>query len=442
MKKVYAASLVLAVAMSANAAPIDKSVKLEPQPVTMMQANTNLIPSVEKPTTATTPKAINSIDDLVGLKSWSCVGHLGDEGNEKYGPRSSACYFSKGDATTLIMENFPWAGKEAKMLVNISAKTVTVMNNQQVGENGTGGDMVYLYTYEVTVNSDGKYVRTSKPSVKGTIADDGTITFPENVWFGASDPANEPDGSFYYLDSDNVFSYLPFSTPVADDYETIGTATFTDGWFNSLLQINNVPAIVDSNVEVVRNKTNKNLIALKNPYKNSEWVSEFGAELTDGGYILLDVSDKEWVQVVPLVLCNLETENEDGSMCQYYPFNEEGYYVWSGVDYESIKQEWQLFEEPISNVDENGLVSLYHLYFGISGAPMGFYWWNGWPEDDVKQAIIELPEGSLGIEGVATDMTEGPVKYYNLQGVEIAAPVKGQLTIKKQGNKSVKFIAR
>ncbi len=444
MKKVYAASLALAVAMMANAAPIDKSVKLETKPATMMQANPNEVvtPSAVKPIAATTPKAINSIDDLVGLKTWSCVGHLGEEGDEKRGPREQACYFSKQDATTILMNDFPWQGKETKMLVNISAKTVTIMNNQQVGENGSGGEMVYLYTYEVTVGADGKYNRVSKPSVRGTIQEDGTIVFPENVWIGASDPTNEPNGRFFYLDSDNVFSYRPYNTPVADEYETIGTATFTDGWFNALLLVDGMDPIVDTEVEVVRNKTNKNLVALKNPYNNPDWVNVFGAELTDNGYILLDLTHKDWLQVMPLVQCNLEVENQDGSITEFFPFNEEGYYVWSGADWQGVKEEWELFEEPISNIDENGIATIYHLYFGQSGAPLGFYWWTAWPDGEVKTATIELPAGTMGIEGVATDMVEGPVKYYNLQGVEIAAPVKGQLTIKKQGNKSVKFIAR
>lgn len=441
MKKVYAASLAMAVAMAANAAPIEKSVKFETQPMTMSQANLEAVfaPSAMEPTTVTTPKAISSIDDLVGLKSWSCVGHLNGDG--KNGPRKDACYFSKSDETTILMENFPWGGKITKMLVNINAKTVTVMNNQAVGENGTGGDMVYLYLYKAVPNGD-KMDLVSQTSVKGTIKDDGTITFPEDIYFGASDPANEPNGSYYYLDSNNEFSYLPFNTPVEADYESVGTATFTDGWFNALMIVDGLEPIVDTDVEVLRNKTNKNLVALKNPYNNPEWVSVFGAELTNNGYILLDLSDPTWVQVVPVVPCNLEVEMEDGSRTVFYPYNQEGLYVWQGVDYSGIKEEWETFEEPISNVDENGLVSLYHLFFGEDHAPTGYYWWVSWPEDEVKSASVQLPPGTLGIEGVATDMVDGPVKYYNLQGVEIAAPVKGQLTIKKQGNKSVKFIAR
>lgn len=443
MKKIYAASMALAVALAANAAPIEKSVKVESmsQEYLKMEFAPTAARSAEN--AGAPAKAVSSIDDLAGLKEWSCVGWLGGPGNEKYGPRRDAVYFTKLDETTILMNNFPWAGKETKMLVNISAKTVTIMGNQQVGENGTGGDMVYLYVYNGSFDDEGDYIRGSKqPSVKGSIKDDGSIVFPEGVGFGASDPTNEAKGSFYYLDSNNVFKALSWNTPVASDYESAGVCPeFLDGWFNPLFEIDGEEPIVDTDVELLRNKTNKNLIALKNPYNNSAWVEEFGMTMLDSGYILLDVSDPDWVQVVPLVGINVEAELSDGSVNHYYPYNEEGLYVWQGVDYSSIKEEWQLFDVPISNMTD-GEINLYHLWFGLNTAPVGGYWWTAVPKDFTKHAYVKLPDGFGGIEGVASDMVDGPVKYYNLQGVEVAAPVKGELTIKTQGNKTTKFIAR
>ena len=54
--------------------------------------------------------------------------------------------------------------------------------------------------------------------------------------------------------------------------------------------------------------------------------------------------------------------------------------------------------------------------------------------------IFELPWTS-GIANIDTD-NNASVKYYNLQGVEISKPVKGQIVIVKKGNKAIKSIAR
>lgn len=444
MKKIYAASMVLAVAFAANAASTEKSVKIETmsqENLTMQVAPNATAKAVQS--AGAPAKAVSSIDDLVGLKEWSCVGWLGQPGGDKYGPRRDAVYFTKADATTIIMENFPWGGKQTKMLVNINAKTVTVMGNQQVGENGTGGDMVYLYVYNGSFNSEGNFVRGSKQtSVKGTIKDDGTVEFPEGVAFGASDPDNEPNSSFYYLDSNNVFKALNFNTPVAADYESIGVCPeFIDGWFNPLLEIDGEEPIVDTNIELLRNKTNPNLIALKDPYSNPAWVNEFGFTKRNLGYLLLDITDPDWVQVVPLVDINVENKLQDGTVENYYPYNVEGLYVWQGIDYSGILTEWQLFGEESSNLTGNE-INLYHLNFGIDHAPTGGYWWKSVPDDFQRHASITLPDGwTSGINSVMGEVN-APVKYYNLQGMEVSAPVKGQLTIKKQGNKSVKFIAK
>lgn len=49
------------------------------------------------------------------------------------------------------------------------------------------------------------------------------------------------------------------------------------------------------------------------------------------------------------------------------------------------------------------------------------------------------PNGSTGISDVTVD-ADAPVEYFNLQGCRIAAPAKGQVVIKRQGNKVSKLI--
>lgn len=74
--------------------------------------------------------------------------------------------------------------------------------------------------------------------------------------------------------------------------------------------------------------------------------------------------------------------------------------------------------------------------FGTSEAYKASPVWGGFKE------YVELPQGpGVGIEGIeAAD--EAPARYFNLQGVEINEPVKGQMVIEVRGGKTVKRVIR
>ena len=69
-----------------------------------------------------------------------------------------------------------------------------------------------------------------------------------------------------------------------------------------------------------------------------------------------------------------------------------------------------------------------------------------WIDRDTREPVemisnIQLPE-LTGVEGIVDDSVDAPARFFNLQGVEVAAPVKGEVTIVKKGNKSYKQIAK
>ncbi|MDE7412326.1 MAG: hypothetical protein K2N05_00865 [Muribaculaceae bacterium] len=83
-----------------------------------------------------------------------------------------------------------------------------------------------------------------------------------------------------------------------------------------------------------------------------------------------------------------------------------------------------------------GLVDSISINMGL------FNWEDSSQELYNKKFIITMPEGwSAGVNDILVDNTNAPVKYYNLQGMEVNNPEAGQLVIKKQGNKVVKMIA-
>ena len=56
-------------------------------------------------------------------------------------------------------------------------------------------------------------------------------------------------------------------------------------------------------------------------------------------------------------------------------------------------------------------------------------------------SVLEFKVKSDGVESIIGDINENaPVEYYNLQGIRVNEPAKGQLVIKRQGNKAVKVV--
>ncbi|MBD5329126.1 MAG: hypothetical protein HDS03_04475 [Bacteroides sp.] len=66
--------------------------------------------------------------------------------------------------------------------------------------------------------------------------------------------------------------------------------------------------------------------------------------------------------------------------------------------------------------------------------------------EGAKESWIQLPSDYIlpeaGVNSVCVDDSNAPVKYFNLQGMEVANPEAGQLVIKKQGSKTSKFIVK
>ncbi len=442
MKKIYAVGMALTVGLSAMATQKATTSVVESKASTDMTYRTYEKATVES---AASGKAVTSINDLLGLYRWSSEGHLNAAG--KQGPMQSAVMFEENNSNSVLISSFPWAGKMTEMAVNIDTKVVVINGDQYVGDNGVGGDPVYIYVYETTVNSENQYERKRVNNIKGTVMDNGDVSFPENYWIGATDQGAGDGNSFYYLQGNNQFKKLPFATPEnLEGYEKIGDGVFTDGWFNPLLALNNVPKIENVSVPVWRNKTNGKELLVENPYADAKW-SDVKLRVGDGkGYLIFNVELEELVTVTPLVESGMVTddsENADGSVLgHYYLENEEGLRAWGGEDKLDLLDEYVMGELPCSNVEGNQVTFL-NLFFGVDEAPAGQYWWNA--DTATRIATLVLPDGwrvgDGGVNGITVDNEVAP-RYYNLQGVEIAAPVKGQLTIKKEGNKAVKFIAR
>lgn len=439
MKKAYTLmGIALAMGLTAMAAP-----KAVPANETTAQFTT------ESGTTAPVrmekisgpAKDVSSVADLAGIYKWSCEGHLNAAGKNGY--RESIVTIDANDATSILI-NFPIGA--CKAAVNIGKGTVTI-TNKTTGPVVNQTQQTLWYTYTLETNDEGKITKKSTASrIVGEILEDGSIQFPDESAIGLSYPEIEADGSYYYLDSHLYFERTEMNTPDLEGYTNRGEAIFTDGWFNSLCIISDVPTIDDLPVACYQNNENENLIVLENPYKDSRWV-EVGLRYegsTGDGYILINKEYSDMIQVVPLVVSGMvmndADEGETPELHDWYVWNEEGMGGYNGEDLEVMAEEWAITGKEGSSISGRDM-NLFNLYFSPDYAPGASYWWTRWPEGEPKLTTVVLPEYFGGINSTMVDDNATP-RYYNLQGVEIANPAKGELVIVKKGNKTVKQIAR
>ena len=434
MKKVYALIGLVTFGLSAMAAPqfemsqVNEIATLSNTAAVQTQTGKMKLTRVNGPA-----KEVSSIDDMVGIYNFSYDGIL-SFGDERQGEHTVAVYCAKENATTLKIGTY----KSWYMLltVNMARKTATLANKSDAGMNGT--NPIYNYTYSgYTVGDDHKVKGTSVNRLVANITEDGSIEFDQAAVLGVCGADGDANGWYFFA---NSLGYVKgsYNTPIEADYEAIdGTGTFNDGWFNPLIEAQGGEGIYNTSVTYYRNKTNANKIAMKNPYGTQAWEETFGFDTTKTGWLLLDIEDPDWVQVVPLVVACTAVEN-DGSTEDYLPWNEEGMLVYTDGDVEGQKEEWASVGEDISNLDGD-LISIYHGWFGITTAPLGSYNWNS--AAGPYNATAVLPAGWSGISNVAVDANES-VRYFNLQGLEVSNPANGELVIVKKGGKTYKKIAR
>lgn len=458
MKKIYTLGLALAVGVSAVAA--ERSVSMQNKAMSLSQLQEDML-VIDSPAPAYAapqgPQKISSIEDLYGVKTFHGYGMLNSD--SKNGPYDSAVKFEKGTSNTrIVISGFPWGNHQTMMTVNLTEKTATILNSQVVGTNGAGGEDVYIYTYNLVPDpADETKVKLEKTDyITGTIADDGSITFPETVAIGAS--GDDDSIGWFYLWRSCSFTAFQNHNPIEADYKLVGTGKYTDCYFRYLFK--DPTAFPDADVEIYQHKEDGSKIAVKNPYdtefaKESELISD--RESAGKGWMLFNIVADEldgtlYACMEPMVNCGVdmgpeydESGNPTGKYNddEFYLFNEEGGMYYSGGfdQLARLIDECQNVGAPLS-VFEDNKIEIVNQYFGTEDAPDGYYWWTS--ETAVRTpGLVILPEGFeyAGISNVAAD-ANAPVRYYNLQGVQIAAPVKGQLVIKTQGNKSMKFIGR
>ena len=441
MKKFLTLSAV-AVAVTMTAAAMEPKANNSIQDA--MVSNASLAPqslTTMSITRADGPKKVTSVDDLCGNYSAKYYYWL-LEGNDQFGGVCNPVITKGASENEILITGLPYVAVELKATVDLTAGTVTVPE-QNVMYMASEGE--YMKFVGITGSLDGEQVKFGEggPFV---------INITEN---GLQAPYNgfcyRITRGYYFaaagFDVQNIKQYL-FGYN-ADEWVEEGTAKFTDNAFRDIYQD---PTAVPSNVEVplYMNKKDNNILLLMNPYKCGEWpyfnpIPQ--ADANKNGFIQFSIEDPFCIPMRPYVGSGFyfDMGSQTASDIQEtYLYNSEGMKYFNGAYLEDIAAELAAAEKDCSYYDEKTrTVYIYNGLFGVSSDPGAAYCWRD-PNDEKKSIYLEweivLPDLSA-VNGIEADSNVAP-KYYNLQGMEVKAPVAGELVIVKQGGKSYKTIAK
>lgn len=390
-------------------------------------------------------KAISSTSEMEGLysaawKQWML------QGSDPYAGKCNP-YILPGDAPTEIyISGLPRTDCDPILAtVDFAKATITIKSNQQIWNHETNGPLAVVTMMPQVNPDDGKSYWTEMSECVGNILEDGTLDFSKCGLMGKWTNLGSYNFGFanFTLTKANYFSF------VASEWNAKSTkAKYTDGWIAPLLD--GYPSQYPATQEITYyvNKANGKKFAFENPYAGTYWdpIYDLPEGKTKDGYIVIDAAEVDCALVQPLVASGLwmEMNKDEGGVMMYF-FNQEGY----KAEMQGITPQDQVDEYLAISADPNKFLSYYkpaegklllkNLLFGFGTQPASQYTWTASKDNPPTTTIMIEPTDS-GVDGIEIEGTEGAVKYFNMQGIEVINPAKGQLVIKKQGNKVEKVV--
>lgn len=270
----------------------------------------------------------------------------------------------------------------------------------------------------------------------------------QDVCIAASTTLNGKDQGFFFLCLMITGSPTEIFDFVEDEWQLLGDADFYDAWFLIYWENQQGPLV---KVPLYYNKMNPATYLLYNPYgiagDEENPFSFYGINISDKPtFLIFNIDDKDCVTFKPLVQSLIHDEREDeldpSIPTPFYCFNMEGYYHYvQNASKEEIIISFEQGDLNVSTFNSRTLtVNIYNPVIGVGDEPITpTFWPNG---DDFSGYILLTENYMDGVESLLGEEIDAPAEYYNLQGVRVNNPEKGQLVIVRKGNKSFKQIVR
>lgn len=445
MKKIYTLALAAALAVPAFAVTPESANSFNATASQLGQFQT--APAVAK-TMKAPAKAVSSMDDLCG-KFYRLDYYWLWQGDDNWRGLYPRMEKSATEANVIEIYNLPFSDLGIPAIVDWDAKTFTI-KKQEIYQGVSQGTPFTIDVWPMRWDDAGDDL-IPVDQIVGTIDENGVITFDQKdiLDLCMDKTYNKSYGAIYGM----VWTGLePFEMNEAD-WSSIGQAEWDEGVINVILETPIDPVMV----EVLQNKTNKGLYALKNPYNCGDWAQINGADLAGAenvnNYIVFNIDNPDCVPMRTMVQAGFYMNNgteQDPLYESIVPYNLEGRYFYAdGLSYDEIIEGMESNYYDLSVYDpEKNEVLLQNIWFGMGSAtPLAQYGFAA--EKDAQGNVtawepltyyITLP-GNSGVDEIETN-ENAPVKYYNLQGMEVKNAAKGQIVIKAQGNKARKVVVK
>lgn len=349
------------------------------------------------------------------------------------------------DAPGVYKVAAPWAELvSTDLVIDASDPDFVIVEKQNTGINDNVDGPTYIasntYVYTVVEGYDKDQVSSvlagenQLPTMK-----EGAIYFPAESlmlnWPEApADSKYQTDPEGWYIGENDGYLVLPGGTFV-DPWTDLGTATFTDNFFASCFSMTVDPY----EVELKYNESEKKYQVL-NPLKGFYEAKNFnGVSPT----MEIDATDPK------NCIIGQTSSGVSGGSDGLYSYLSESYYSLivdedASLTEEALRVTVDLTEEPADDThvyDVTTITLPYRSMLLLAGASGNLYYTGeeGTQTTIVNKVLREIP--SVGVDAIHSG-SDAPVRYFNLQGVEVVNPAKGQVVIKTQGGKAVKTVIR
>ena len=298
-----------------------------------------------------------------------------------------------------------------KATLDVANQTLTVASGQTIGTSEAGATSLFIGSF---VNGN----LTEIPTMVGEIDENGNVTFPENYFVILT--AGTQGYWFAYV-SLSLMSYKN-STVKVEDYIGDYTGSFS-AWDNYDADWNYSdvePDNYDGLNPTFSKGTDKYELLINNLFP---FLGNFSirANVLPNGNLIVYANQEMYMT------------NEDIWILQFYDY--------TPYDNNGVEEEYGYSDFAVIYLEEG------KLYFSEALTVMAYSFANDGNEFPFNGAwgyfgLSLDPQFEIGgVEEISHDIN-APIKYYNLQGLEVKEPQKGQLVIKKQGNQVSKLINR
>ncbi len=467
MKKIYTAAMLAAMSLSATAAdfvPVSpqtpgmgkKEFKLaSPETEPNSDVLSKLVRTGIKPANGTRSEAIG--EDIVGnyCITYTDTWHEFEDGTPVI--FNSVGYIEEGFAINEYTMSFPFLyvtqSEENIYLMQfpiyVDGNKVSFKSESYAVEGGT----LQLQVFHEIYNSTSSSYEYEKVDVMEAEFSGSGFNFGKDYIFTIYDEAANYQ---YFIAYFSTFQKYDATSSVFNiGWKSLGTGVFQDGWL-----LSNATQGQQNQwcyeVEIQQSEIDENVYRIVNPYGTGTPMASQNDAATAMGSIQFNMEDVDHVyfQAVPtnfvsdvVGMSQMFVSNNLSIYVEGYGFDidyavdmleSNGYGLWSNFK-DGVLTVPSVYDAATDSYINDALFSAPEM--GIGVAPYYGYNWSGSNELPLNMECKLFFPGvfEAGVEGIEAD-SNTPVKYYNLQGVEVVNPVKGQLLIKRQGGKAEKIV--